>query len=208
MDAIKVSPSIASADQTRIAHEIERLGDAYPNLHVDIEDGNFVPNITFGMKTVRAIRSVTRKPFSVHLMVTNPLDYVDELAGLGCSHVFVHVEGQQYLLRVLNRIRSYGARAGIALNPVSDVRAYEYLLDACDAVLFMTSEPDGAGEGFQERVLGKVRAYPGVECWVDGGVTLERLAELERAGVDVAVMGRHVFGSPDPAALLRSINGE
>lgn len=202
-----IVPSVASCDQVRIADELSRIGVCYPNLHVDIEDGNFVPNITFGMKTVHAIRGVTDKPFSVHLMVSDPLDYIDDLCGLGCSHLFVHVESGQYVRRCLNRVRSHGVRAGIALNPVSDVRSFEYLLDDCDAILYMTSEPDGAGELFQEPVARKIRAFRGIETWVDGGVRHDMLTRLGKMGVDVVVMGRDVFGSEDPERLLRTANG-
>lgn len=203
---LAVVPSIASCDQARIADEVSRLGSGYPNLHVDVEDGNFVPNITFGMRTVRAVRACTPKPFSAHLMVTEPLDYIDELCSLGCSHLFFHAEATQYVRRCLNRIRSHGVRAGIALNPVSDVRTYEYLLGDCDAILYMTSEPDGAGEEFQEAVTRKIRRYPGVETWVDGGVRMGMLPCLADIGVDVVVMGREVFGAEDPSALLTSLN--
>lgn len=201
-----VVPSVASCDQMHIADELARIGDAYPNLHVDIEDGNFVPNITFGLKTVRALRQVTDKPFSVHLMVTDPMEYIDELCSLGCSHLFVHVESGQYVRRWLNRIREHGVRPGIALNPVSDVRKYEYLLSDCDAILYMTSEPDGAGELFQESVAKKIQSFPGIETWVDGGVRLKMLPHLSELGADVVVMGREIFGSQSPSELLSEVN--
>lgn len=203
----KLIPSIASANQLFLADELKRLGDQYENLHIDIEDGNFVPNITFGMRTIRKLREVSNKPFSVHLMVTNPEDYLTELASLNCSHIFVHVENAMYLLYLLNTIKSYGIKAGLALNPISNLSDYEYLLPNVEAVLYMSSEPDTYGEILNPRVIGKILPKNSLdyEIWVDGGVKREHLSLLASKNVDYAVMGRDLF-SNDPAGIFKQYN--
>lgn len=199
----KLVPSIASADQLFLAEELKRLGDRYDSLHIDIEDGNFVPNITFGMRTIRKLREASTKPFSVHLMVMNPADYLAELAALNCSHIFVHVEGVVYLLQLINKIKDYGIRAGIALNPISNLADYEYLLPDLDAVLYMSSEPDQRGEAFNPRVVQKIlpKKEHQYEIWVDGGIQRKDLELLASKDVDYAVMGRELFNN-DPKAIL------
>jgi ribulose-phosphate 3-epimerase len=189
---VRISPSVASCNQVRIEEEIYRIQDQYSDLHIDIEDGNFTPNITFGLKMLRAIRNVTELPFSVHLMVTNPEQYIDELAQLNCSYIFVHAESSMYLKRILHAIRSKGIKAGIALNPCSDIKNYEYLTDDFDAVLYMTSEMDGQGERFQKRVLDKMQPIKDKEIWVDGGINAQNMNDLPNY-IDVMVMGRAVF---------------
>jgi ribulose-phosphate 3-epimerase len=203
----KLIPSIASANQLCLAEELNRLGDRYENLHVDIEDGNFVPNITFGMRTLRELREASSKPFSVHLMVTNPEDYLAELASLNCSHIFVHVENAMYLLFLINTIKSYGIKPGLALNPISNLRDYEYLLPAVEAVLYMCTEPDTYGDILNLRVIEKILPKNSLayEIWVDGGIKREHLSLLASKDVDYAVMGRDLFNN-DPAKILNQYN--
>lgn len=203
----KLIPSIASANQLFLAEELNRLGDRYENLHIDIEDGNFVPNITFGMRTIKKLREVSSKPFSVHLMVTNPEDYLADLAPLNCSHIFVHVENANYLLYLINTIKGYGVKAGLALNPISNLRDYEYLLPDVDAILYMSSEPDARGEILNVRVIDKILSKDslGYEIWVDGGVQREHLPLLASKGVDYAVMGRDIFNN-DPRLIFDQFN--
>lgn len=205
---MKISPSLASANQLNLGHEIERLGENYPTLHIDIEDGNFVPNITFGLKTIKAIRQQTSKPFSVHLMVTNPLDYLDELATLHCEVIFVHVESTPYLLRVLNKIHDYKILAGLALNPISNIENVEYLIQKVDKILYMSSEPDGKGDQFIPGILSKIKKYPHIENWLDGGIQESMLEQLAQTKLDHVVMGREVFLQKHPACFLKRINGQ
>ncbi|MBG0770162.1 MAG: hypothetical protein H0S82_00555, partial [Anaerolineaceae bacterium] len=168
---------------------------------------NFVPNITFGMRTIRKLRDVCSKPFSVHLMVSNPENYFADLASLNCSHIFIHVENAVYLLNMLNTIKKFGIKAGLALNPISNLSDYEYLLPDVDAVLYMSSEPDTYGELLNPRVIEKIMQKKGLdyEIWVDGGVKREHLPLLSTKKVDYAVMGRELF-SNDPAAILSQYN--
>lgn len=195
---IRVSPSIASADPLNLkgaVEFVERCG--YKDLHIDIEDGNFIPNITFGMKTVRALRKATALPFSFHLMALRPETYQDEILALEPSIVFAHVEAVAYPSDFAARLRRAGVRSGLALNPKTPVEPLVYVLENVDAVLIMTSEPDGRGQDFLPAMIEKIRAArrlaPSLEIWADGGIRAVLLEELELHGVNVAVMGRAVF---------------
>lgn len=192
---MRISPSIASSNLLNVEAELKKLKD-YTDIHIDIEDGNFVPNITFGKKMVSLLEKATTLPFSVHLMVKNPVEYIEFFAQMRCDIVFIHVECTQYILRWLHLIRQYGMRAGIALNPVTAIEPYRYLFEKCDSILLMTSEPDGEGEKFLSNLLPKIeqvrKIYQG-ELWCDGGIDLKRLELLEKMGVDVCVMGRAIF---------------
>lgn len=194
-----ISPSIASANPLRLEEEVKRLDPKlYSDLHVDIEDGHFIPNITFGMKTVKKLRAVTDLPFSFHLMVSNPLDYLEEICACQPSVVFAHVEALDYPSLFVDAVRRCGGRAGLAFNPRTPIAPFGYVLSRVDAVLVMTAEPDGMGQEFLPEMMKKAQqvrdAFPSVELWADGGVTRERMEELSRAGVTRAVMGRAVFG--------------
>lgn len=203
---LTVVPSIASSNLINIQHELERIGDDYENLHIDIEDGNFIPNITFGISMVKALRRLTTKPFSVHLMVTDPSKYLNDLINLGCSHIFIHVESTRYLRELLFIIRQAKIKAGIALNPGSNIDNYTYLLEDVDCIMYMTSEPDGRNQVFNPKVLDTVKIFPNIETWVDGGIKLSMLNTLENAGVTTVVMGRQIFDSEDPKSILNKIN--
>lgn len=199
--SIRISPSIASSDTAFIAQEIKRIGSNFDTLHVDIEDGNFVDNISFGMKTVRRINELSPKPLSVHLMTEDPEKYIHKLKDFNCEYIFVHIEKQQYVLNLVNLIKSYGFKAGIALNPISQTNQIRYILDSIDAILFMTSEPDNVGELFNEKILEKIQEFKEIsntEIWIDGGVKREYLAQIRESNIDVCVVGREVFQSSNP----------
>ena len=190
---------MASADPLHLAAAVALAENGgYQDLHIDIEDGNFIPNITFGVKTVRALRSISRLPFSFHLMTTRPADYLPDIAGMSPSCIFAHIEALDYPAEFLMRVRTIGCRTGLAINPKTAVDSLTYLLDRCDGIMVMTAEPDGRGQEFLPRMLEKVRflrsAHPSLEIWADGGIRREMLPGLEKAGVEVAVMGRAVFG--------------
>lgn len=203
---MKLVPSLASANQTRIADELSRIGDGYLHLHLDIEDGNFIDNITFGMKMVKEVRAINDKAFSLHLMVSDPLLYLDELKKLDCSHIFIHVEKQLYLRKLIYAFKETGAKIGLALNPLSSIKDYEYLLEDIDAILYMTCEPDGKGQVFNERVLKKVVRYPDKELWLDGGIKQEHFSLIETVEPDFIVVGRALFGHKNPEDFLRAYN--
>lgn len=203
---IKVVPSIASSNLINVERELTRIGMSYDNLHIDIEDGNFIPNISFGMSMIKSIRLASDKPFSVHLMVSDPTKYLDDLSHMNCSHIFIHVENQLYHREILYMIRSLKIKAGIALNPVSNIMNFEYLLDDVDCIMYLTSEPDGRDQVFNKKILDKVKIYPNKEIWIDGGVKIDMLPELEKVGVTTVVLGRQIFGNDNPSELLRNIN--
>lgn len=206
---MKIIPSIASANQCNLESEINRIGHKYENLHIDIEDGNFISNITFGIKTIKQIREITDKKFSVHLMVTNPERYIEELSRLNCSHIFIHVEGIVYLMDLINKIKSKGIKAGIALNPISNIVNYNYILDEVDSVLFMTSEPDNNNQLFNKKVLDKIDLKfldKKIELWVDGGIQEKHLTMLKEKKIEYIVMGREIFKSRSPEEIFEKYN--
>lgn len=194
-----ISPSIASANPLRLEEEVKRLDTTlYTDLHVDIEDGHFIPNITFGLKTVKRLRAVTDLPFSFHLMVSYPIDYLEEICACCPSVIFAHIEALDYPSLFVDAVHRRGGKAGLAFNPKTPIAPFEYVLSRADAVLIMTAEPDGQGQQFIPAMMEKVQqvrqAHPAIELWVDGAVTVDRVEELERVGVTHAVMGRAVFG--------------
>ena len=201
MAAFEIIPSIASANPLCLCRELERLQDI-PRLHIDIEDGNFVPNISFGMKTVAAIAAATDKTMDAHLMVTNPRDYLQPLAALGVKAVCVHVESEMYPLLAIGDIHRYGMQAGLALNFKSDWEDVRPFISDMDYVLIMCAEPDGKGECFHPNALDKVRRFakqlpPDVAIWVDGGVDANTIQSLVLAGASVAIIGRALFKTDD-----------
>ncbi len=204
-------PSIASANPLAIEEVLNSL-DLWPYLHIDIEDGNFVPNITFGMKTVRAICSKVRnKQIQVHLMVNHPETYLGELAKCGVDSVVAQIEALQYPMQFLNRCRTLGMKAGLALNMKTSLEDTKIFWGVTDQLLLMTSEPDFAGEELYEPALERAidlanRYHKEFELYVDGGLTREALKKLSEAGVQGAVLGRLVFQNSDPLRTLQEID--
>jgi ribulose-phosphate 3-epimerase len=194
-----VSPSIASADPLDLRAAVGKVSEGpYQDLHIDIEDGNFIPNITFGLKAVRAMRAITGLPFSFHLMVTDPKRHAEQVVDLGPSIVFGHAEALDYPLEFIRFVQGLGVRCGLAFNPKTPVEPYLYALAEADGALIMTSEPDGRGQQFLPAMLEKAEKLRGLRLpgglWADGGITPDRLERLEQAGVTHAVMGRAIFG--------------
>jgi len=204
-------PSIASADQLRLGEEIRRLGD-WPLLHLDIEDGNFTPNITFGLKTARAVAGAAEgKYLDAHLMVTNPLDYLEPLASLGIRQICAHLEALPYPLIFLNRARELHMKVGLALNLSTPLSFLDPFLDVMDYALLMTSEADGRGEQLYEPAVGRVLALAEkhgrrIQILADGGLDIPTLKRLAHAGVSGVVLGRLVFGAADPRERLSELN--
>ena len=207
---MKILPSLASANQMCLKEEIEALG-SHPYLHFDIEDGNFVPNITFGMKTIKAAVSESDQVWDAHLMVTNPLDYIEPLAAEGCAAAAFHWEAAGYPLLLINKIHRAGMKAGIALNPCTEVHMLTPYLARLDYVLIMTSEPDGEGDLFQREMIGKVKWLSEkyrdqIEIIVDGGIAEEEFLMVRDAGAAGVVMGRTVFASQSPYDTIQRFN--
>lgn len=200
---VAILPSIASASQLNLKGEMDKIqGTSY--LHVDIEDGNFVPNITFGMKTVKAVCEYG-KEFSkdAHLLVTNPMDYIDDLLDLNFDAISFHIESMEYPLVGLNRIRKRGCKAGLAFNFKTSIDEALPFIDALDFVLIMCAEPDDLGDMFSNSMLKKI-AYARsvlpehISIYVDGGIGKDQLKQVVECGADHVVMGRAVWRSEDP----------
>jgi ribulose-phosphate 3-epimerase len=209
---VKIAPSILSADFAALAEGIAVVEAAGADqLHVDVMDGRFVPNITIGPVVVEAIRKRTRLPLDVHLMIVEPERHVSAFVGAGADTLTVHVEAAGHLQRVLAQIREMGARAGVALNPSTPPSGLEYVMDDLDLVLVMSVNPGFGGQQFIPSALGKIRqvrtlvgARP-VDVSVDGGVTAALAPRLAAHGANVLVAGSAIFHAPDPAAALEAI---
>src|SRR2546422_4465150 len=211
---IKIAPSILSADFAALGHDIARVeAGGADQLHVDVMDGRFVPNITIGPVVVAAIRKRTRLPLDVHLMIVEPERYISEFVAAGADMVTVHAEACPHLSRTLALIRELGARAGAALNPSTPPDALEYVLDDLDLVLVMSVNPGFGGQTFipsTHRKIRDIRVLLGdrhrrVEVSVDGGVKTDLAKALANAGASTLVAGSAIFGAADPAAAVRAI---
>lgn len=190
-------PSMASANQLNLKKSIDSLG-RIKKIHFDIEDGNFIDNITFGLRTVRDVLNYTNREADAHLMVTTPGRYIDDLMALGVKAIAVHVESGIFPAAHLHRIRRLGGRAGLALNFMAPVSLLLPYLQDIDYVLLMTSEPDGRGQVFNPWSLEKIaearRLLPAhISIVVDGGITEEWLPKVVAAGADTVILGRTLW---------------
>jgi ribulose-phosphate 3-epimerase len=209
---VKVAPSILSADFAALADDIARVEAGEPDqLHVDVMDGRFVPNLTIGPVVVEAIRKRTRLPLDCHLMIVEPERSVGDFVAAGADIVTVHPEATPHLQRVLAQIRQAGARAGVALNPATSPEALAYVLDDLDLVLVMSVNPGFGGQKFIPSAYEKIRRVAAmlagrpIELSVDGGVKRDHIRPLAEAGATVVVAGSAIFGAPDPAAEVRAM---
>ena len=201
-EKIKIIPSIASANLLNIGNEIDRLGNIGA-LHLDIEDGNFCPSMTFGMDMVKAISNYTDFELDVHLMVTNPLDYVNKLADCGVKHIAAHIEALPYPAKFLGKVQKLGIKAGLALNLKTNIEECLPFINQLDYVLLLTNEPDYVGLQFRSFSFTKIskarEIFPeNIEIWVDGGAKGELLSKLANLGVNSVVMGRAIFSAASP----------
>lgn len=203
---VKIAPSILSADFARLADEIVRLENAGADwIHVDVMDGHFVPNLTLGAPVVDAIRKVTRLPLDVHLMVTNPAEFVDSFAAAGADILTVHVETEPHLHRLIHRIRERGMKPAVALNPATPLGALDEILPEVDMVLLMSVNPGFGGQKFIHSSLEKIRRLKSIIqqralstlIEVDGGINAVNAPQIISGGADALVAGSAVFGSND-----------
>ena len=209
---IKIAPSILSADFSRLGQEIATVEAAGADqIHVDVMDGHFVPNLTVGPPVIQWIRKTTHLPLDVHLMIEDPDRSLAAYREAGADALTVHVEACRHLHRTLQRIRELGARAGVALNPATPVSTLECVLDDVDLVLVMSVNPGFGGQRFIESSYQKLRELSQllgprrVERSVDGGVKVENCRALAEAGATTLVVGSAIFEASDPAEVIRQM---
>ena len=208
-----MAPSILNADFAELRSEIACIEGIADVLHLDVMDGNFVPNLTFGPLVVKAIRDITRMPLDVHLMIMNPERYIGEFAEAGADWISCHVEATSQVEKALRDIKGRGLKAGLALNPATATEEMRAWLPLLDFALVMTVVPGFGGQSLIREALAKVQELKrmavdeggSLEVEVDGGVKAANLPEVMRAGADIVVVGSSIFAAPDRCQAAREI---
>lgn len=212
--SVRIAPSILSADFARLADEIAACVDGGADwIHIDVMDGRFVPNLTFGVKVIETVRGLTTLPLDVHLMVVEPENYFEAFIGAGANVLTLHQEASAHLHRQLSRIRELGAKAGVALNPATPVEHLRDVTAAFDLLLVMSVNPGFGGQSFIASSPEKIRraramldaAGSSAALEVDGGIGRDTIAQCWRAGADTFVAGQAVFGASDPSAEIGTL---
>jgi ribulose-phosphate 3-epimerase len=220
LPALRIAPSILSADFARLGEEVERvIASGADVLHVDVMDMHYVPNLTFGPLVVKALRGRCRAPIDVHLMV-KPVDALIGLfADAGADIISFHPEASEHVDRSLSLIRERGCRAGLVLNPATSLSVLDHVMDRLDLILLMSVNPGFGGQAFIPETLRKARATRtrieahkaagGADIWleIDGGVKVDNIRQVAEAGVDTFVAGSAIFGAPDPDGYYRRVVG-
>jgi len=209
-----IAPSVLAADFANLQRDSEMLNKSEADwFHIDIMDGVFVPNISFGMPVLKAIAKHATKPLDVHLMIVNPDQYIETFAELGSAVLTVHYEACDHLHRTIQKIKSCGMKAGVALNPHTPIAALESIIKDVDVVCLMSVNPGFGGQSFIEETYAKVRVLKALIqekgsatlIEIDGGVTNKNAKQLIDAGADVLVAGSYVFGAADPIQTIAGL---
>ena len=211
---VRIAPSVLSADLGQLREQVEAALEGGADwLHVDVMDGHFVPNLTFGVPVIRALRKLTDRPIDVHLMVERPEQYIDDYAGAGASVFTFHPEATVHMQRHLARVREKGMLAGVALNPSTPLSAVEEVVGDLDLVLVMSVNPGFGGQEYLPAATAKIarvrellrRTGSTAMLEVDGGITVETIGVAHRAGAEAFVAGTAVFGERDVARAVRAL---
>lgn len=208
-----IAPSLLSADFANLTDEIKRIEDGGADyLHLDVMDGIFVPNITFGPPVIKKLRKVTTLPFDVHLMIDRPERFIKDFVDAGADILTVHAESTTHLHRTIQEIKSYGIKAGVSLNPATSLDTLEYILEDLDLILIMTVNPGFGGQSYINAMTEKIKNIRqtidtrglDIILEVDGGVKLSNVKELKDLGVDLLVAGSDIFGAEDITGRTRA----
>ena len=210
---IKIAPSILSADFSKLDEQIKLIEKGGADMvHLDVMDGHFVPNITFGAPVIKMLRGVTDVPFDVHLMIENPERFIDDFVDAGADIITVHAESTVHLHRLIQQIKAHGVKAAVSLNPATPLGVLEYVLEDIDMVLIMSVNPGFGGQSFIPQCKDKIKALKkmildknlDVEIQVDGGVKLDNIREIMECGADIFVAGSAIFGESDVVEATRA----